>query len=77
VTPLVRAAAALSLLSALSLATDRPARRVSVANGGSRAGAAEQGPLAPCPRGTLPDAGVCIPVPVLLRAAAGAPPASP
>jgi hypothetical protein len=62
-TALSRAAALAALLSALAVVATRPARTVMVGTV-KPASSAERGPVAPCPRGTLPDAEVCIPVPV-------------
>jgi hypothetical protein len=62
-TALSRAAALAALLSALAVFATRPARKVMVGTV-KTPNSAERGPVAPCPRGTLPDAEVCIPVPV-------------
>ena len=61
--PLVRAGLAAALLAALAVMTDRPPRsvRVGAASVPSATGAARLSAL--CPRGTLPDEGVCVPVP--------------
>ncbi len=69
--PLVRAGLAAALLATLAVMTDRPPRVVPVAEG-TRPGAAALGKTgavggaslsAMCPRGTLPDGDVCVPVP--------------
>jgi hypothetical protein len=76
-TALSRAAALAALLSAIGVAASRPAQKVMVGSV-KLPSSAERGPVAPCPRGTLPDAEVCIPVPVATPASsddtrAGAP----
>jgi hypothetical protein len=66
--PLVRAGLAAALLATLSVMTDRPARTVRV--GGAARPAGSQAELsALCPRGTLPDGEVCVPVPPREQAA--------
>ena len=66
--PLLRGALALSLVSLLTRAAElrRPESQRSIASSVARvkaSNAAEERAQAPCPRGTLPDGNVCIPVP--------------
>ncbi|HEY3494527.1 MAG TPA: hypothetical protein VGK73_07570 [Polyangiaceae bacterium] len=72
--PLVRAGVLAALLSALGVALARAPRTVRIGSSGARAPAsgatASRGPAAPCPRGTLPDAEICVPVPAAPAASA-------
>ena len=64
--PLVRAGLAAALLAALAVMTDRPPKSIRVgvaASSAARAGAGAGRLSALCPRGTLPDGEVCVPVP--------------
>jgi hypothetical protein len=69
-TPLVRAGVLAAFLSALAVLVARPPAKVRVGAPAPGAARAEAGPIAPCPRGTLPDANVCVPVPKESPAAA-------
>jgi hypothetical protein len=60
--PLVRAGLAAALLATLSVMTDRPSPTVRVGGGALPSGTASA-LSAVCPRGTLPDGEVCVPVP--------------
>lgn len=63
--PLVKAGIVAALLAALAVALrgTSPAVRVGARPTSSPSASAEPGPSALCPKGTLPDEGVCIPVP--------------
>ncbi len=66
--PLLRGALALSLVSLLTRAAElrrpEPQRTIDASIAGTKTSTAGQQPaVAPCPRGTLPDGNVCIPVP--------------
>jgi hypothetical protein len=65
VKPLVTAGILAALLAALSLVTRGPSKttRVGAAPTSTPSGSSGPGFTALCPRGTLPDEGVCIPVP--------------
>jgi hypothetical protein len=60
--PLVRVGLAASLLATLAVMTDRPPRAIRV-GAASRPGPSATALSALCPRGTLPDGDVCVPVP--------------
>jgi hypothetical protein len=74
--PLVRAGLFAALLAVLAVMTDRPPKTVRVgagalpaATGSNAAPSSPAGGLAAlCPRGTLPDGDVCVPVPLPERA---------
>jgi hypothetical protein len=63
--PLVMAGILAALLSALAMAVRSSSKtmKVGVAPTSTPSGSSEAGLSALCPRGTLPDEGVCIPVP--------------
>src|SRR5687767_5984681 len=62
--PLVRAGIAAAVLAAIAAAVDRRLEPVLVTSGGSTPGSSDPTSLLrPCPRGTLLDNSVCIPVP--------------
>jgi hypothetical protein len=64
VAPLVRAGVLAAFCSAFAVLAARPVEKRRVGTPALPAQAqAQPGPVAPCPRGTLPDANVCIPVP--------------